>query len=104
MSPRQRPANSVLAITCLIAFLLCADFLIRNSLVMPSFIRLENHLAQKDIIRCVEAITGEQNHLGKQVTDWAVWDDTYEFADDLNSEYLESNLQPEALVNAFYLE
>lgn len=99
MSPRQRPAYTVFAITCLIAFLLCADFLIRNYLVMPSFLQLENHLAQKDLVRCVEAITGEQNHLGKQVTDWAVWDDTYEFANDLNSGYQESNLQPEALVN-----
>lgn len=66
---------------------------------MPSFIRLENHMAQKDIVRCVEAISGEQNHLGKLVTDWAIWDDTYAFASDWNIGYQESNLQPEALAN-----
>lgn len=99
MSPRQRPVYAVLAIICLIAFPFCADFLIRNYLVMPSFIRLENHLAQKDLIRCVEAISGEQHHLGKLATDWAVWDDTYEFAENWNSGYQDSNLQPEALAN-----
>lgn len=66
---------------------------------MPSFVRLENHMAQKDIVRCVEAISGEQNHLGKLVTDWAIWDDTYAFASDWNIGYQESNLQPEALAN-----
>ena len=75
------------------------DYFIRNYLVMPSFIRLETHLAQKDITRCLEAIEGEESHLGKLVTDWAVWDDTYEFANDWGSDYQESNLQPEALAN-----
>ena len=86
----------VSALICLV-FLYATDHLIRNYLVMPSFLRLENHLAEKDLTRCLQAIVSEQNHLGKLVTDWAIWDDTYLFAVDWNSAYRESNLQPETL-------
>lgn len=97
MSPRQRSVFLTLLLSCLAAFLFAADHLIRNHLVIPSFLRLEKHLAQQDLVRCVEAVIGEQNHLSKLVTDWSIWDDTYQFAVDWNSAYKESNLQPETL-------
>lgn len=93
----RRSLYVALGSVCLFFFLFAADHLIRDHLVMPSFVRLENHLAQKDLVRCVEAITGEQNHLGKLVTDWAIWDDTHQFAVDWNNDYQDSNLQPETL-------
>ncbi|OGR16273.1 MAG: hypothetical protein A2X81_00730 [Desulfobacterales bacterium GWB2_56_26] len=99
MSLRRRSLYVAVGSVCLVFFLFAADYLIRSHLVLPSFVRLETHLAQKDLVRCVEAITGEQNHLGKLVTDWAIWDDTYQFAVDWNIGYKESNLQPETLAN-----
>lgn len=35
----------------------------------------------------------------KKAIDWARWDDTYEFINDLNKEYIESNLVEETMVN-----
>ncbi|RKD26399.1 PAS domain S-box-containing protein/diguanylate cyclase (GGDEF) domain-containing protein [Caminicella sporogenes DSM 14501] len=39
-------------------------------------------------------------NLNKFLLDWAIWDDTYEFIENCNKKYIESNLQIETFTNA----
>ena len=60
--------------------------------ILPSYEALERDEARKDVNRCVKAIRREIHHLDLFVSDWAGWDDTYEFVWKPNDEYLESNM------------
>jgi len=65
---------------------------IQRLAVFPSFLALEQMLAERDLTRCNEALRRELHHLDLVTHDWAAWDDTYRFAADRHAEYIESNL------------
>jgi len=62
--------------------------------IMPSFYSLEETAAREQMERVVHVIDRELAHLSVTVTDWASWDDTYQFVDDRNLGYIRSNLGP----------
>lgn len=68
------------------------DYGIQRLVVFPSFVTLEQDEASKDLNRCFEAIRRECFHLDTFNHDWAAWDDTYQFVQDRNAEYIASNL------------
>jgi methyl-accepting chemotaxis protein len=61
--------------------------------LLPSFVALEQHEADKDLQRVVEAIQQEFHHLNHLASDWAAWDDAYQYAQDHNAGFVASNLQ-----------
>ncbi|MEJ2201835.1 MAG: CHASE domain-containing protein, partial [Desulfuromonadaceae bacterium] len=67
---------------------------LRHLVILPSFAALEKAEAAKDISRIVDAIHREAYHIGKKSSDWAIWDDTYQFLQDHNEDYIESNILP----------
>ncbi len=67
-------------------------FLFGWRVVSPIFTTLENQQAQRDILRCMEAIDREVQHLDQFCFDWACWDDTYAYVDSPNEAYESSNL------------
>ncbi|WPD21801.1 MAG: diguanylate cyclase [Candidatus Electrothrix scaldis] len=69
-----------------------ASYLMHRKTLYPAFVELEYEEAKKDINRITDAISNELNHLDMICRDWAVWDDTYRFVEDGNTEYIESNL------------
>jgi len=69
-----------------------ANYVILSKTVFPGFVMLEHDEAKKDIIRSVEAIQRETHHLDALCHDWAAWNDTYDFIQDRNSDYINSNL------------
>ncbi len=68
------------------------DYGIQVFLILPSFMELERYEAQQNLDRAVSAIQREIEYLDFFCNDWAAWDDTYEFADSLSINYIESNL------------
>ena len=68
-------------------------------IVFPSFTSLEQGEAIKDVQRCVDAIERERYHLDLLCDDWAAWDDTYEFVQSNDPEYVESNLVLESFTD-----
>jgi two-component system NtrC family sensor kinase len=68
---------------------------IQRLVIFPSFIALEREHGREDIERCEEAIRREAEHLGIFTYDWSAWDDTYQFVEDRNSNYIKVNLVPE---------
>lgn len=69
-----------------------ANYVIQQFIILPSFTDLECQEAQKDLQRCVRAVTREVEHLDTLCWDWSCWDDTYDFVESLSNEYVESNL------------
>lgn len=47
--------------------------------------------------RVRNAVATEQNYLDYTIRDWACWDDTYQFVEDNNEQYVNSNLHNQAL-------
>ena len=68
------------------------QFMVFRSVVLHEMEHLEINEAAKDMRRVTAAMMREQTHLHLLDRDWAYWDDTYNFAADLNREYMDSNL------------
>lgn len=67
------------------------------TLVQGEYIRIEASNVRNDTARAVDAVGNRIDQLALKIPDWSSWDDTYEFINDHNPDYLESNLQPESL-------
>lgn len=77
-----------------------AFYCIGRFLLYPSFVTLEREEAKQDVERCLEAIRREVRELGQFVEDWASWDDTYEFVENGNKDYVKANLVRSTFVNS----
>jgi len=77
-----------------------AGALIRNWVILPNFLAVEEAAAQKDVRRCVEGVYREAEHMALQAGDWAVWDDTYAYVADHNLAFESSNLVWDSLNGA----
>jgi len=96
MSFRLRVLIILLCVLILYAGL---DYGIQRLVVYPSFISLERREAEKEIERCVAALRRELHHLDGLCHDWAAWNDTYEFVEDRNPDYISDNLLDESYQN-----
>src|SRR5688572_9155958 len=80
----------------LLAGLLTALFLLlyftSNAIVSQGFRNLEEREARRNIQRVLNAIDDSRVGLQAIGLDWAHWDDTYEFINDQNQDYLDANL------------
>lgn len=89
-----------LILAVVVALYAAIDYGVQRWIVFPQFIALEQEEAQKDMVRCVEALRREIHHLDLEAHDWAAWDDTYEFVQDRNNEYIKANLNLESFKTA----
>ncbi len=93
-----------LVLLCSLVLLIGLQVLIGHFVVYPGFTRIEKQIARDDANRCIEAITREVYHLNILTKDWAIWDDSYEFIEDLNESYSNSNLNGESFtINNLHL-
>jgi len=79
------------AITFLIWLL---DFLV----IKPTFGNLELNDARENLRRAQAAVDSQINQLNLFLGDWANWDDAYQYAQDSNPEFVESNLSDWAIL------
>lgn len=83
---------------------MCALFagvtgIVAEFVVLPSFAELERNSAQRDLVRCVEAIQNELEFLGNQASDWGAWDEVYTYINDRNQKFADANFTPEVFAN-----
>ena len=57
-----------------------------------SLSRMENEIVKKDIERVSSALLNELDSMDALVLDWATWDDTYNFIQDANQKYIQTNI------------
>ncbi|MGE4556244.1 MAG: CHASE4 domain-containing protein [Desulfovibrionaceae bacterium] len=77
--------------------LIAALYAASQVMIMDSFKSLEHQSAVRNIQRATNSLHNELGTLRIVNSDWAWWDDTYNFMADKNKAYLESNLTPETL-------
>ena len=82
----------VLILAGVVASFSIVQYGIEQLIVLPSFVALQQVEARKDIKRCTNAIRTQTDSLVNLAADWSLWDDTYKFVQDENSDYMESNL------------
>jgi len=83
-----------IAVICLALLLSFA-----SSLLMRSFATMDEREAHEKMRLFLNVIRSEQRNMQALCGDWAPWDDTYVFAEDLGSEYISENLSLETLQN-----
>ncbi|MBI5653390.1 MAG: GAF domain-containing protein, partial [Chloroflexi bacterium] len=74
-------------------------YIVTQTILMDGFTRLEEQDTRLNVERAFTALTVEHAEIVRSLKDWSAWDDTYKFINDLNAEYIQSNLTDTALVN-----
>jgi sensor domain CHASE-containing protein len=77
-------ALALVGLTALIYFL-------AQVILLNSFTQLEDQSAKQNVQRVLNSLSGELDALNTTTSDWAYWDDTYEFMQDHNSQYVADN-------------
>ncbi|MGD9160029.1 MAG: CHASE4 domain-containing protein [Desulfobacteraceae bacterium] len=89
MSLKLKVAFIITGIFIILGFV---DYSIRQFIIFPGFLSLEREEIENDAVRIEEAFNREIQSIDTLLHDWSAWDDTYEFIDDPNEEYIEANL------------
>ncbi len=95
MKLRSKVIGILIAIT---VFFLIVDYTIQRKIIFPTYITLEKAAVVENLQRVKEAITNEIEHLDTLCIDWAFWDDTYNYVEDRNKDYEQSNLVVETFI------
>ena len=87
----------VILTICIILFFAAVDHALQRWVILPSFIKLEQQQAEAELYRVLDAIEREVEHVDLLLNDWSSWDDSYQFVQDRNQAYIDSNLVWEGL-------
>lgn len=74
-------------------------YLIQTRIIYPAFTEVEVSYAKNNIDRAIGRLASQLDLIDFTVYDWSAWDDTYQFIEDRNQAYIESNLAPETFLN-----
>ena len=72
--------------------LLVILYFVTQITLVRSFTELEEQYTRQNVERALSALFNDLLTLDAIANDWAAWDDTYDFIEDANDEYLQSNL------------
>ena len=84
--------KSFLVIGTTLVTLIMALYFILSALLLDRFSRIEVSDAQQNLNRAQAAISGELRQLEGLASDWAVWDDTYQFILNKSPQFVQKNL------------
>lgn len=73
------------------------EYGIQQTVTLPGFVKLEREAATRNMERSIQAIERELQQLSVSASDWATWDDAYQYIQDRNHEFAAKNLNLEAL-------
>ncbi|HEY9666680.1 MAG TPA: CHASE4 domain-containing protein, partial [Coleofasciculaceae cyanobacterium] len=79
--------------------LLMTLYLSLSTLWLNGFAKIELQQTQQNVERVTEAIANDLTELNRTATDWAGWDATYAFVEDVNESYIRDNLNDVTFAN-----
>lgn len=91
--------KTLLISAVIISLALFVSSSVTSEFLNRQFHELEWKNASQNITRVNEAMRVELENLDTKLSDWATWDDSYEFVYDKNSAFTESNLTVQSLIN-----
>lgn len=86
----RRKTLLIIGVTLIWFFVLL--YISARNIILESFVQVEDDNAKQNMQRALDMMSSEIDSLASMTEDWASWDDTYEFIQDGNSQYIESNL------------
>jgi sensor domain CHASE-containing protein len=95
MSLRTKVVSLLLALFLGYAAL---HYAVQELVIYPGFVELEHEETVKNVERALLALQRELDALVPSATDWASWDETYQFLADRGSAYRDANLGGHTLV------
>lgn len=86
----------VFILSCLIISVI---YFLAKSIIIENFRKIENEFVSKNVQLTYDSYLYTIENLNIKLSDWAIWDDTYNFIQNNNIQYIESNLLNETFVN-----
>lgn len=74
-------------------------YVVGSQILIRNYEEIEREGVIRNLDRVSDAVINVSNQLEVKISDWATWDDTYEFIKDKNKAYIKSNLTIVALEN-----
>lgn len=93
----NRPPKHLGIILSCLAFL-CITYVGMRSTILSSFASLEREELVEDVGRCRNLISSELQQLATTAGDYAGWDDTYNFVQTGNPEFVKANINPAVIL------
>ncbi|WP_291325622.1 PAS domain S-box protein [Desulfovibrio sp. UCD-KL4C] len=90
---------TMLSIIFIAVFFIVGEILVTTLVVKKGFQDLENEKVYASISSANKSIQNELATLDALLLDWSAWNDTYDFAQNLNSDYIESNFTIDTFLN-----
>ncbi|PPS43939.1 EAL domain-containing protein [Chroococcidiopsis sp. TS-821] len=102
--PAQRKSRSLrwqarLVFCSAIATLVSVLYATTATTLLKSLEKVEIEDTYQNVEGFLDAFAQTQADFSLRVADWAMWDDTYQFVQDSNKEYIEINITPESIQN-----
>jgi PAS domain S-box-containing protein len=76
-----------------------ATYWVAQTSILTGFKKIEIQKMEDNLKRLEKAYHFDLENMSVKVADWAFWDDTYQFVEDHNKEYIESNLGADSIAN-----
>ncbi len=89
MSTRQK---SFLAVAASVVALVIIVYFTSSTILLNGFSQLEEQDTRSNVTRVQDTLASDLANLNNSAGDWANWDETYNFVQDANSAYIDSNL------------
>jgi len=91
----RRKTIFLIGITFLCSFVLL--YSVSTLIIEEGFIKVEQRDVEININRALDAVSDDINNLKTMNRDWAWWDDTYEFIENINPDYINASLGDESI-------
>jgi PAS domain S-box-containing protein len=95
MSLRRK---TISAISVTMVSLIVILYGLARFILLDSFVRLEESDTRQHTQRALAALSDDVAQLDSAAGDWASWDDTYAFVENLNEDYIQANLTDSTFV------
>ena len=89
-------ASLIISLTLLLV--LSLFYLVMNHILLEKYTALESMDIQGDLERILDAIRYEIKINNNKLGDWAIWNETYQFIQDHNQDYIDNNLSNDEMV------
>jgi len=89
--------KTLIIIGVMLVSLIAILYAVSQSIMLGSFRQLEKEDTSKNVERALGALSDDISGLVTMTRDWATWDDTYNFIENGNKEYIEANPTDETI-------
>lgn len=96
MSLRQK---TILILTLTLISLMLVTYVVLSSILLTSYTQLENDRAKLNVERVLNAIQESETNLTVTTKDYAEWDDTYEFVESRDLDYISNSFGENGLAD-----